>query len=63
MHSLHKKFGPRGVHCGLIFVGGTVSDDSIVTNARNIAEEIWKMAGQGEREGDLEVILVDPGAL
>lgn len=60
MTSLHKEFEPKGVHCGLIIIGGTVSDDSKVTNARNIAEEAWKMFRQEKGKGKLEIVLADP---
>ena len=58
--SLHKEYEPRGVHCGLIIIGGTVSDDSKITNPRNIAEEAWKMFSQLSGKGELEVMLADP---
>lgn len=61
VHSLHKAFEPKGVHCGLVIIGGTVSDDSQVTNARNIAQEIWQMFRQPQGEGSLELMLADPG--
>jgi short-subunit dehydrogenase len=60
VHSLHKEFEPKGVHCGLIVIGGTVSDDSKVTNARNIAQEAWNMSSQAKGKGSLEVMMTDP---
>lgn len=60
VNSLHKKFEPKGVHCGLAIIGGTVSDESKVTNARNIAEEILKMSMQEKGKGSLELVLSDP---
>lgn len=59
-HSLHKEFEPKGVHCALVVVGGTVSDESKVTNARNIAEETWKLFRTPRGKGELEVFLNDP---
>ncbi|KAF7191010.1 putative oxidoreductase [Pseudocercospora fuligena] len=59
--SLHKEFESKGVHCGVIIIGGTVSDDSKVTNARNIAEETYKMFRQRRGHGELELMLADPG--
>ena len=61
--SLHKEYEPRGVHCGLIIIGGTVSDQSKVTNPLNIAKEAWEMFSQPRLEGKLEVVLADPGYL
>lgn len=61
MHSLHKDFETKGVHCGVVIIGGTVSDESKVTNARNIAEEIWKMSREPKGRGKLEIMLSDPG--
>lgn len=63
VHSLHKEYEPKGVHCGLIVVGGRVSDASKVTNARNCAEETWKLYDQPKGTGDLEVIMLDPDYL
>lgn len=60
VQSLHKEFEPKGVHCGLIIIGGTVSDESKVTNARNIAQETWKMFSQPRGRGALEVVMEDP---
>ncbi len=60
MHSLHKEFEPKGVHCGLLVIGGKVSDEAKVTNARNCAEEIWKMFSAQKGEGGHEVVLIDP---
>lgn len=60
VHSLHKEFEPKGVHCGVIIIAGTVSDASKVTNARNIAEETWTAFMQPKGTGKLEVVLEDP---
>ncbi|KAF2174288.1 hypothetical protein M409DRAFT_16551 [Zasmidium cellare ATCC 36951] len=60
VHSLHKEFEPKGVHVGIIIIGGSVSDDSKVTNARNIAEEIWNMSRVEQKKGHLELMLSDP---
>jgi hypothetical protein len=63
VHSLHKEFEPQGVHCPLIVVGGAVKDESAVTNARNIAEETWKVFKEPKHEGKFEVLLLDPAYL
>lgn len=63
VHSLHKEFEPKGVHCGLIVVGGRVSDESKVTSARNVAEETWKLFGQERGKGKLDVVMLDPDYL
>lgn len=61
VHSLHKEFEPKGVHCALIVVGGWVKDEAKVTNARNIAEATWGLFAQKKGEnGKLEVTLIDP---
>lgn len=60
VQSLHKEFEPKGVHCGLIVIGGFVADKSEVTNPRNIAEETWKMFDQPKGKGELEVVMMDP---
>lgn len=63
VHSLHKEFESKGVHCGVIVVGGRVQDSSKVTNARNIAEETWKLYDQQRASGDLDVVMLDPDYL
>lgn len=60
LHLLHKEFESKGVHVGIVIIGGTVSDESKVTNARNIAEEIWKMSRVEQKKGELELMLSDP---
>lgn len=61
VHSLHKAYEPEGVRCVVIVVGGTVADESKVTNARNIAEQAWNLYSRekGER-GELDVVMMDP---
>lgn len=59
-HSLHKEFEPKGVHCSLLVVQGIVADESKVTNARNIAEEAWKLKDCPRGEGKLDVVMTDP---
>lgn len=63
VQSLHKEFEPKGVHCALGIIAGKVSDDSKVTNARNIANEIWMLFKQPRGEGKLEVMIEDPAYL
>jgi len=41
VQSLHKEFEPKGVHCSLVIIGGSVSEDSKVTNPRNIGKETF----------------------
>ncbi|CAK3925222.1 Hypothetical predicted protein [Lecanosticta acicola] len=60
VQSLHKEFELKGVHCALIVVGGRVADESEVTNARNVAEEAWKLYSQPKGKGDLDVVMLDP---
>jgi short-subunit dehydrogenase len=61
VHSLHKEYEPKGVHCGLVVVGGTVDEKAAVTNPKNIAEETWKLFRQAQGSGQLEMLLTDPG--
>ncbi|KPI38304.1 uncharacterized protein AB675_12075 [Cyphellophora attinorum] len=63
VQSLHKEFETKGVHVGLITIGGSVSDSSKVTNARNIAEEAWKMFGAAKGQGQFEALMMDPAYL
>lgn len=62
VHSLHKEFEPKGVHVASIVVGGRVADDSEVTNARNVAEEAWKLYS-AKGDGKLDVTMLDPAYL
>jgi hypothetical protein len=57
--SLHKEYGPQGVHCAAIVVEGRVSDQAQVTTARNVAKEAWKLYQQ-PAPGDLDVSIQDP---
>ena len=63
VHSLHKEYEPKGVHFPLVVVGGAVKDESAVTNARNIAEETWKVFKQPKHGGTFETLLLDPAYL
>lgn len=63
VHSLHKEFEPKGVHCGVIVIGGKVANESKVTNPRDIAEESWKMFSQPKGSGKFEVVMLDPAYL
>lgn len=63
VQSSHKEFEPKGVHCALTIIAGTVSDESKVTNARNIAQEIWAIIKQPRGNGKLEVVIEDPAYL
>ena len=63
VHSPHKEFEPKGVHCPLVVVGGAVKDVSVVTHARNIAEETWKVFKEPKHSGEFETLLLDPAYL
>lgn len=60
VHSLHKEYESKGVHCSLIVIGGFVSQESKVTNPRNIAQEAWKVLDVPRGDGKLETIMMDP---
>lgn len=62
MHSLHKEYGPKGVHSAAIVVEGKVSDDSKVTTARNVAEKAWELFEQ-PAPGDIDTTIQDPDYL
>lgn len=63
VHSLHKEFEPKCVHVAAIVVGGRVADESKLTNARNVAEETWKLFSQPRGKGEVEVEILDPAYL
>lgn len=60
VHSLHKEFESKGVHCALAVIGGTVDEKMEVTNPRNIAKEIFELFSQPQGKGQLELLLMDP---
>ncbi|KAG4414457.1 hypothetical protein IFR04_012420 [Cadophora malorum] len=60
LQSLHKEFEPKGVHCSLVIIGGSVSEDSKVTNPRNIGKETFETFSKPQGEGKLEVVLQGP---
>jgi len=60
VHSLYKEFGPKGVHCALVVIGGVVNDDAKVTTAAKIAEEAWGLYSQEEGKWSLSVTVLDP---
>ena len=60
VQSLRKEFEPKGVHCAIIIIAGTVANESKVTNARNIAEEIWTVFNQPQGKWSLEVLIGGP---
>ncbi|PVH78868.1 NAD(P)-binding protein [Cadophora sp. DSE1049] len=60
VQSLHKEFEPKGVHCSLVIIGGSVSEDSKVTNPRNIGKEMYETFSKPRKKGSLEVVLQDP---
>ncbi|KAM3424473.1 hypothetical protein BST61_g6477 [Cercospora zeina] len=62
VHSLHKEYGSKGVHCAAIVVEGKVSDDAKVTTARNVADKAWGLFEQ-PAPGDLDATLQDPDYL
>lgn len=61
VHAMHKEYEPKGVHCAVVIVGGTVAEESKVTNPSNIAKETWKLFRQPQGKGQLEICLDDPG--
>lgn len=60
VQSLHKEFEPKGVHCSVVIIGGKVSEESKVTNPKNIGEEMYRAFSMPQREGVFEVLLEDP---
>ena len=62
MHSLHKEYGPKGVHCAALVVEGKVAEDAKVTTPRHIAEEAWTLFEQ-PAPGDIDTTIQDPDYL
>ena len=58
--SCHKEFGPRGVHCALIVIGGRLGEGAPGGDAQVVAGEAWKLYGQEKGKGDLGLNLPDP---
>lgn len=49
MGSLNQVLAPQGVHVGGVDIQGLVDDKQPVLNARNIAENFWKLYEQDEK--------------
>ena len=60
VHSLYKEFGPKGVHCATVVVGGVVRDDAKVTTAAKVAEEFWSVYSQTKGNWQMSVKVLDP---
>lgn len=60
VHSLYKEYGPKGVHCALVIIGGVVKDDAKLTTSSKIAEEFWGLFSQPSGKWELEVEMLDP---
>lgn len=59
LHSLHKEYGPKGVHCAALVVEGKVSEEAQVTTPKNIALEAWKLFEE-PAPGELDATIQDP---
>ncbi|KAL4747561.1 hypothetical protein BDW72DRAFT_209507 [Aspergillus terricola var. indicus] len=46
--SLEKMFKARGIHIGMVIVGGMVSPDATTLNPTNIAQRAWELFQRGE---------------
>ena len=53
--SCYKEYGPQGVHCALIVVGGELRECGTVSNAQVVADKAWELYSQEKGKGDLEV--------
>lgn len=62
LHSLHKEYGPKGVHCAALVVEGKVSEEAQVTTPKNIALEAWKLFEE-PAPGELDATIQDPDYL
>lgn len=55
VQSMAKLFAPRGVHVGLITVGGPVDPSSETLNPANIASRTWELFEQPKGQQTLEI--------
>lgn len=62
LHSLHKEYGPKGVHCAALVVEGKVSEEAQVTTPKNVALEAWKLFEE-PAPGELDATIQDPDYL
>jgi NAD(P)-dependent dehydrogenase (short-subunit alcohol dehydrogenase family) len=64
--SLANTYEPKGVHVGIVVIGGRVTEDEELYSPKNIAEHFWTLYAQnrdewtreidmGEREGQVDV--------
>ena len=59
VQSFSKVYGPQGIHCGLIVVGGRLRDDKHIASAPQVAEQVWTLFNQSEEDWLLEITLTD----
>ncbi|KAJ6439666.1 short-chain alcohol protein [Purpureocillium lavendulum] len=59
--SMAQKFGPQGVHVGLVNVSGVVDPDKKQLNARYIADRAWDLFNQPKEEQEFEVVIREEG--
>lgn len=57
--SLRQVLGPKGVHVAVITIAAIIRDDHPVLNAKNIAEQYWKLYEQNEDSWDFDVPMGD----
>ncbi|UNI20145.1 hypothetical protein JDV02_006264 [Purpureocillium takamizusanense] len=59
--SMEHKFGPRGVHVGLVTVCGVVDPQKKRLNPRFIADRAWDLFNQPREQQEFEVIIQEEG--
>jgi len=50
LFSLGEVAGPKGIHVARVDINGVVADEEPVLNARNIAEQHWKLSQQDKKD-------------
>jgi len=56
--SLAKEFEPKGVHVGVVVVGGVVTPQEPYYNPKNISERYWRLYSQKRTEWTREIDMV-----
>lgn len=58
--SFYREYGPKGIHCGLVVVGGRLKEHFLHCNATEIAAKTWDLYNQEKDGWKLEITLLHP---
>lgn len=58
--SLYKAYSEKGIHCGLVVVGGRLRTQTINCNAADVADKTWELYCQPKGQYSKEITLLHP---